>query len=219
LVGATPSLVDNHPHRLQPIAGRPSLSDPGFGVDPDVTRLYQDVVDPARARRAFVRSTFIRGLLPERVIDGTLPYFEHQGILNRVLWEGGRPLRQIEPLHRLLTETPLRTLPLWMLGSDYVKERIARMRDDGTGAAFYARGLSALASRDYPGAASAFEAAERRGLRGEAILPLRVYALCLAGRQEAAKALASAVRPQGEEERLFWQWIGPKFGVGPFSGG
>jgi hypothetical protein len=166
-----------------------------------------------------VRSTFIRGLLPERVIDGTLPYFEHQGILNRVLWEGGRPLRQIEPLHRLLTETPLRTLPLWMLGSDYVKERIARMRDDGTGAAFYARGLSALASRDYPGAASAFEAAERRGLRGEAILPLRVYALCLAGRQEAAKALASAVRPQGEEERLFWQWIGPKFGVGPFSGG
>jgi hypothetical protein len=39
--------------------------------------------------------------------------------------EGGRPLQQIEDLHALLTTTPLRTLPLWLLGSDDVKERIA----------------------------------------------------------------------------------------------
>jgi predicted membrane-bound spermidine synthase len=214
----TSPLDDDHPQRLRPVQGRPSLSDPGYGVDPAVTRLYDMVTDPARARQAFMTSPFIRDLWPGRVIEATLPYFDHQAILNRVLLEGGRPLRQIEHLHWLLTETPLRTLPLWVLGIDSVKEGIAHRRDDGTGAAQYARGLTALVDRDYVRAASAFSDAEQRGLRGETIRPLRVYALCLAGQVEAARQVAPVVRPQADEERHFWEWLAPRYGVGPFSG-
>ncbi len=215
----TPPLVDNHPQRLQPVPGRPSLSDPGYGVDPAVTKLYEAVLSPARAREAFATSPLIRHLWPEHLIEETLPFFDHQGILNNVFWEGGRPLRRIEDLDRLLTETPLRTLPLWILGSDDVKERIASHANDGTGAAEYARGLTALVARDYLGAASAFADSERRGLQGETIRPLTVYALCLAGRLETARELAHGTEPRGAEERHFWEWLGPRFGVGPFSGG
>ena len=212
-----PPLDDDHPQRLRPVPGRPSLSDPGYRVDPAVTQLYDTVTDPVRARQAFVTSPFIRALWPGRVIEATLPYFDHQAVLNRVMWEGGRPLRQIEHLHWLLTETPLRTLPLWVLGIDSVKEAIARRRDDGTGAAQYARGLTALVDRDYVRAASAFSDAEQRAMRGETLRPLRVYALCLAGEVETARRLAPAEQPQAAEERHFWEWLGLRFRVGPFS--
>jgi len=215
----TPPLDDDHPQRLQPDPGRPSLSDPGYGVDAAVTRLYQSVMDPARARQAFATSPFIRQLWPERVIEATLPFFDHQGILNTVLWDGGHPLRQIESLHRLLTETPLRTLPLWILGSDDIKERIAWHVNDGTGGAEYVRGLTALVARDYLRAESAFADSARRGLRGETIRPLRVYALCLAGRLDEARQLADGVKPGEADERHFWEWMGRRFGVGPFSAG
>jgi spermidine synthase len=219
LTAGMPPLDDNHPQRLQPVPGRPSLSDPGFGVDAAVTRLFQSVLDPSRARQAFASSPFIRQLWPEHLIDDTLPFFDHQGILNDVLWDGGRPLQQIEKLHWLLTETPLRTLPLWLLGSDDVKEGIAWHANDGTGAAEYSRGLAALVARDYPGAASAFADSDQRGLRGEAIRPLRVYALCLAGRLDAARQLAQGMQPGSAEERHFWEWLGRTFGVGPVIGG
>ncbi len=219
LTARTPPLVDNHPRRLEPVLGRPSLSDRRYGVDPAVTELYETVIDPTRARQAFATSEFIRHLWPETLIEATLPFFDHQRVLNRVLWEGGRPLRQIENLHWLLTETPLRTLPLWILGSDDVKQRIAWRGNDGTGAAEYARGLTALVARDYLRAAAAFADSQRQGLRGETIRPLQVYALCLAGRVDAAGQLAQGVQPREADERHFWEWLGPRFGVGPFSGG
>ena len=208
-------LDDDHPQRLLPVLGQPSLSDPGYGLDQTVTRLYRTVTDPARAREAFRRSPFIRRLWPARILDTTLPYFEHQDTLNQVLWEGGHPLPRIESLHRLLTETPLRTLPLWMMGSDDLKSAIAARRDDGSGGPIYARGLAALAARDYGGAAAAFGEAEARGLRGETLRPLRVYALCLAGQLEGAKALAVGERPQSVDERHFWDWLNRRFGVSP----
>ena len=152
--------TEPHPQRLRPVPSRPSLSDPRYGVDPAVTRMYEAVIDPARARQAFAASPFIRRLWPERVIDATLLYFDHQRMLNRVFWEGGRPLRQIEHLHWLLTETPLRTLPLWMLGSDETKQAIGEAGDEGSSATAYARGLRALVSRDYRRAAAYLGEAE-----------------------------------------------------------
>ena len=217
LTANIPALVDNHPRRLRPAPRAPSLSDPGYGSDPDVTELYDSVLDPARARAALAASDYMRRLWPAELIEAALPYFEHQRVLNRVMWDGGRPLAQIEDLHWLLTETPLRTLPLWILGSDDVKARIAAQHDDGTGAATYARGLTALARRDYPGAAADFGTAERQGLRGDAIRPLRVYALCLSGQIDAAEALARDLAVRTAEERHFWGWLGSRCGVGPLA--
>lgn len=208
LTSHSPTLDDNHPQRLRPSSEHPSLSDPGYGTDERVTRLYRSVMDPRRAREAFERSAFIRALWPQRVLDATLPYFEHQNTLNQVLFEGGRALGRIETLHAMLRTTPLRTLPLWVLGSDDVKAGIAARRDDGTGAAPYARGLTALATRDYLGASAAFAEADARGLRDETVLALRVYSLWAAGRGDEAKVLvATAAPPRTEDERVFFRWI------------
>jgi hypothetical protein len=210
-----PPLDDNHPQRLRPDARRPSLSDPGYGVDPRVTALYQSVVDTTRARDAFSKSTFVKRLWPERIAEATMPFFARQNEINQVFWEGGRPLAEIDSLHHVLTETPLRTLPLWMLGSDAVKERIAAMRDDGSGAVVYARGLTSLVDRDYLRAASAFAEAEQRGLADATVRALRVYALCLAGHIDLAKQLAPRELPAAGEVRRYWEWLGQRYTVGP----
>ncbi len=219
LTAGAPPLVDNHPRRLRPDPQAPSLSDPGYGSNPLVTELYDSVLDPMRARDALEASEYLRRLWPDGLIDATLPYFDHQRVLNRVMWDGGRPLAQIEDLHWLLTQTPLRTLPLWMLGSDDVRARIAARGDDGTGAAEYARGLTALARRDYPAAVDALASAERQGLVGETIRPLLVYALCLAGDRDAAAVLARDQTASTPEQQHFWTWLGSEFGVGPLTTG
>jgi hypothetical protein len=210
--GARP-LVDDYPHRLIPDPRHPSLSDPGYGRDAAVTAHYQTVLDPARAQRAFESSGLIRRVWPERLKAATLPYFEHQRTINTVLWDGGRPLRDVDTLHRLLTETPLRTLPLWMMNGDAATEAIARQRDDGSGGVMYVRGLTALANRDYPGAADAFAAAERRGVAEPAVRALRVFAMALSGKTDELGPLVPS-RPPDEENRRFWRWLRSKFGVG-----
>ena len=149
LVNRTPPLTDDFPQRLRPTASRASLSDPSYGDDASVRAAYEQVLDPGRARAAFATSPFIRRILPPAVIDGTLPFFDQQRIVNRVLWEGGKPLSQIEDLHTMLTRTSLRTLPLWILGSDAVKQRIGEESTERSGPTEYTRGLGALVARDY----------------------------------------------------------------------
>jgi hypothetical protein len=175
------------------------------------------VIDPARARAAFLDSAWVRTRLPPSLMDRMPPFFEQQRIVNRVFWEGGRPLRQIEDLHELLTTTRLVTLPLWVLGTDEVKQTIAGDATEDGGAVTYARGLSALAARDYSEAADLFAEAEAGGLQGAALRPLRVYALCAAQQLDEARALARGLAPRDPDEVHFWAWIGKQFGVGPFG--
>ena len=214
LAGGARPLVDDYPHRLVPDPHRPSLSDPGYGRDTAVTQLYERTLDPARARAAFESSPFVRRVWPERVIGATLPYFEHQRTINAVFWDAGRPVRDIETLHRLLTETPLRTLPLWVMGGDQATESIARRHDDGSGGVMYVRGVTALANRDYPGAAAAFAEAGRRGLSDPALRPMLAYSLTMARRGDEARRLVPA-QPADEDERRFWLWLKSKLGDGP----
>jgi hypothetical protein len=214
---ASPALTDDYPQRLRPIPGRLSLSDPRYGVDPAVAGLYQSVLDPDRTRRRFATSAFVRRMFPPALIGDTLPFFDQQRIINRVLLEGGKPLRLIEDLDSVLTRTSLRTLPLWILGSDDVKQRIGMMSDDGTGTMEYVRGVQSLAGREYAAAASAFAQAERRGFRGVTVRPLLVYALCKGGRLDEASGLTHGVTASSEDEAHFWKWLQTTFGVGPYN--
>jgi spermidine synthase len=206
LAAGAPPLADDYPHRLIPRLGHPSLSHPGYGRDPAVTAQYERALDPARAKTAFESSPLIRRAWPERVLAATVPYFEQQHAINGVFWNSGRPVRDIDRLHQLLTETPLRTLPLWVMGSDAVAEGIARRHDDGSGGVMYVRGLTSLANRDYPGAATAFTEAGRRGLSEPALRPMLAYALAMARRPAEARALVPA-QPADENERRFWLWL------------
>ncbi|MFN7915004.1 MAG: hypothetical protein U0Q55_06670 [Vicinamibacterales bacterium] len=204
----TPPLVDDFPQRLRPVKGRPSLSDPEYGRDPAVTRLYQSALDVNRARDAFRGSAFIRGFWPPELIERSLPFFDQQAAINRVYWEGGLPLRQIADLDAVLSTTTLRTLPLWILGSDEVKQQIAESAaSDVDGAVAYARGLRALSGRDYAGAAQWLATADQRGLRGTAVRPLFAYASLKAGRPDVALRLAANAQPSSDDERHFWEWI------------
>ena len=146
------------------------------------------------------------------LIVRTLGFFDEQRKINRVFWEGGQPLRLVDDLDAVLTHTSLRTLPLWMLGTDDVKQNIAMSSRNDAAAVEYARGARALAEHDYTGAAVAFTDAEQRGLRNAAVRALRAYALCRSGRVDEAAALApdSGTR-QSPDEAHFWKWLREEF--------
>jgi spermidine synthase len=210
----TPELVDDFPQRLVPAPSRASLSDPRYATDPSVASLFQAVIDPARARELFSTSPLIRRFWPEALRARTLPAFEYQRIINRVLWDGGKPLRQIEDLHFLLTRTPLRTLPLWVFGSDEIKQRIAETSDDRSGAAEYARALRAMTGHGYADAAGLFAETERRGFGGAQVHALHAYALCMAGRVDDARAMEPGARVTDADEEHFWEWLRPRIASG-----
>lgn len=213
LTALAPPLTDDFPHRIVPLPNRLSLSDPRYRDDASVVDLFQRVLDPARARNAFKVSRFIAGLWPQELAAATLPAFELQRIINRVLWDGGRPLQQIEDLHLVLTSTPLRTLPLWLLGSDEVTQRIAGTSGERSGPTEYTRGLGALAGRDFLRAAAYLSEAERRELHAPAVRPLLVYALCLAGDLSTARRLARGAPVGDADERHFWHWLHDVYGI------
>ena len=207
LTASTPPLTDDFPDRLRPVADRPSLSDPRYPRDAAVVAQYQRTLDPARARDAFARSAFIAQLWPLALRDATLGWFDVEGAINRVFWEGGQPLRLVADLDATLTRTPLRTLPLWILDSDAVKQRIAASGNDGTGTVEYLRGAQLLAARDYESAASYFGLAERRGLKSRTLRPLVAYALCRAGRRDLSRQVLTAIQPRDADERHFRDWM------------
>ncbi|MEQ1731532.1 MAG: hypothetical protein ABL982_24435, partial [Vicinamibacterales bacterium] len=208
LTRETPPLTDDFPQRLAPRPGRPSLSDPAYGTDESATRMYQSMLDVRRARDAFAASPFIRALWPAPLIERSLPYFETQAALNRVYWDGGLPLRQIDELHALLSTTTLRTLPLWILGSDEVKQRIAEgAGSENGGATEYARALRALSGRDWASAVRWFELAARGGMNGQTLRPMLAYALVRNGQEDQARQLAAAAQPADNDERHFWSWL------------
>ena len=213
LTRETPPLTDDFPHRLDPVRGRPSLSDPAYGTDESVTRIYQSMLDVRRARDAFAASPFIRALWPAPLIERSLPFFETQAALNRVYWEGGLPLRQIDELHAVLGTTTLRTLPLWILGSDAVKQRIAEGAEgDNGGATEYARALRALSGRDWAGAVQWFDRAARAGMNVQTLRPLLAYALVRNGQDDEARRLAAAARPADDDEQHAWAWLRSRIG-------
>jgi spermidine synthase len=218
LAAAAPALTDDFPHRLVPVPSRPSLSAPSYAIDRAQSERFQRVIDPARGHDAFLSSSFVRGLWPPDMIEQSAPFFAWQRLINRNFWEGGKPLMQIEDLHAALTQTTLRTLPLWILGSDDVKEEIAERSTTKNAETEYARGLRALAGRDYDGAAAAFLQTEQQGLRAPTIRALLVYSLCLANHLDEAHQFVRGLDVHNLEEQHFWEWMGKEFGIRPTSG-
>jgi predicted membrane-bound spermidine synthase len=213
LVTQAPALIDDFPQRLLPAFGRQAGADSSGQLD-RALRLFRSVLDTGRARRAFETSPLIRRLWPEPLAGRTLPFFDRQRVINRLMAEAANPLRHIEELHALLTETDLRRLPLWALGSNDVVQRIASDGDDGTGSVDYMLGVRALVARDNRAAADYFAAAERRGLRTISTRPLLAYALWRSGDPGAARRLVPAAGSLSDDERIFWSWMQMQFGMG-----
>jgi len=151
-------------------------------------------------------------LWPAELIAQSLPYFDIQATINRVMRDGPDPLGHIDELHRLLTQSSLRRPPLWALGSDDAQQEAADVVEDPTGMADYIHGIRALVARQYPAAVEAFALAEKSGLQLPTLRPLLAYTLCLSDQRDLARRLARAVPPPHGQEH-FWSWLDATFGL------
>jgi predicted membrane-bound spermidine synthase len=213
LTRRTPPLTDDRPRRLVSARAPAARVSSGILID-DAGGSFGEMLDPGRARQAFEHSPLVRRLWPEALIAKSGPFFVLQGVVNRVILEGANPLRHIAELTALLSQTDLRRLPLWALGSNDALQRAADAGDDGSGMVEYAMGERLLVARNYSAAATYLREAQRRGFQSLAVRPLEVYALCLAGNLQGARERVPATASADPEERLFWTWIRTHFGVG-----
>jgi len=204
-------LVDDWPQRAPAWA-------PGHwkGGMPDE---YAAIANERAARRAFERSPFIDRVLPDAVRQRALESFDTLQQQRWVLLHPGN--LRFDALHEVLTETDLETLPLWMMGSDADKQRIAAQRRSAgevSSRVDYELGVAALARRDYAEAADRFERVRasdfeepRLAMRG---LLYAVYARAMAGDPEGAARLAARIQPLDAPDRVMLaRFLEERFGI------
>jgi spermidine synthase len=181
----TPPLDDDHPGRLgtQVVGPRETLP------------LYRDWLDVEAARERFVASSLIEKLWPSKLRESSPAYFTWQQVVVDFLT--GRfqtPEKVLPTFDRIQSDSSLRTLPLWVLGSTRRAQDQARRAEEAgrVGPAIsYERALQAMAEGDYP---SAIDGLFGRRSTAKAWY-LRIYALYRADRiQEAREALARTPR-------------------------
>jgi spermidine synthase len=212
IAGDTPPLDDDHPKRLSnEIAGLAR-----------VTPVYRPWMNVGRARERFQRSRFVKRMWPASLRQASLAYFDHQAVINAYFL--GRPRPEGEPfpaLHRILTQSPLRSLVLWLARSSADHQRIVEraLAQGRRGAGLEnQRGAAALAERDYLRAAEHFAEAQRRGGRRRDLLHYRIYALCMAGHlDEAARLIQRSGIAAGSsaEDRRFYAFLTETFSSTP----
>lgn len=201
-------LVDDHPER----APRPSRIWRG------VPEAYAELLDAKRARARFARSSWVRERWPPRLREATLGFFDLRGLATEHQLRRQAPFRAAG-LVRVLRETRLHTLPLWLLGSSPLEQETverARARGERSSAIDYHLAVRALADRDWALAADRFDALPREPVQAPFQDPAHVLALCLAGRLEAAeKRLRELAREPGWGSRdpAWALWLRERFGL------
>jgi len=195
-------LRDDFPKRL--------VDDPPSAEDISAVRRWMDT---EHARRRFRTSPFIEKAWPKELRERTDRYFECEAIVDSIFFhEYGRPTilsRAIEPLHELLTETELETLPMWLL-STYADHLSVVDRRSGQGLrteSLPLLGARALGRRNFDRAARFFGSTKNSSDRSAF---LHAYAMAMAGHRDRA---AAAVRRQERshhpirEQRAPWSWL------------
>ena len=204
-VAGVPPLVDDRPARA-----------PVWHSFSEQRRIHPDYAElQITARARFEQSRFLERAWPREFREASLDFFETQRLARTYLG----PAQQAAPLgllHRVLTETDLTTLPLWMLGSDADRQRIARElseRGRSSSDIDFVLGLGALATRDYAAAARWLERREPLDLRNQRDR-FRVYALCMSGAcGEILEQLDSPESPPGDR-RIAPQLLDPHLRAG-----
>lgn len=204
-------LTDNYPQRI-------------FGKRSDVNEFTQtdleEVMIADGARDRFRGSRYVASLWPKSLIEKSLDYFGIQRIINDgfVHPDMSDTLRNIESLHQIHTKTSLRYPVLLIMGGpefpdiDRVLASVTPQEVEGSAETLYGLGVRALADRNFEKAASNFAAAQQRG-RMPFLSSYRVYALCMAGRIEEARKVASKDKSifAGESGSLYREWLRKTF--------
>jgi predicted membrane-bound spermidine synthase len=214
----TPPLVDDYPNRLTPALS--PLRD-------DRIRFFRPWMDVRKTRAAFGESALVSRLWPPALRQRSLEWFAAQGTINNglavspnaitdVLFGMEPPLGDMNALDELLTRTELRTLPMWLLGSSEQHQRIVdrRVREGRSDAAIdYHLGIRAMADRNYDSAAEYFRTVQEQRPTDVQVALRHIYALCLAGRTDAAHAVADSFpeRSRLVGVRAFWAFVALRF--------
>jgi hypothetical protein len=208
VTGETAPLVDDFPKRLAN-----TLVDGS-----KLQGIYSPWMDTAAARWRFRESGLMERVWPEPLRDATLDQFDHQRMINESetsRWSAQR----LDDLHAVLTETDLRTLVLWLLDARGDELRAVRraLARGGESRGHPARlAFGALADREYGVAADHLEAALENRSRDRKLMELRLYALCMAGRPDAATAVAreaSEWLPPDARQRWYREWMNETFAL------
>jgi predicted membrane-bound spermidine synthase len=190
-------LDDDHPYRLS--RQLPARMD----------EQYAGLLDPERTRQAFAHSEWIAALWPPGLRERTQSAFTTQIVLNRVTVLKGRlRLGGLPELKWALTQTTLRTLPLWLMSSGLAEQEIAARqaaagRTDLLIDQYW--GIKAMIGRDFRTAATRFAESERHGADAPYLRLWQALALCLAG--AADEALELARRSRTSDDASTWNWI------------
>jgi len=190
--GAAP-LTDDQPKRLSD-----ELFDLATGLP-----AYVPWLDTAQAQTRFERDPWIRALWPEELRTESLRYFPIQSEVHRMLIPTAeRPLDDTLPrLHALLTNTDLTALPLWLLGSNQLRQQAAE-RALAQGAVdplvHWELARGALSERDYTRATNHFEKGARiMGSIGPLVRALWFYSMFMAGDAASQRALIRQIEEAG----------------------
>jgi tetratricopeptide (TPR) repeat protein len=146
-------------------------------------------------RRAFSRSEFIERHWPPRLRDQTSAWFRIRRYAHQLFFGNqGEFLQRIPRLHQLLTETPLETHALWLLGTTTRRvecSRLAREAGNAEPEVDMALAADAMANRRFEEAAESYRNARLGRSDSRPALYLEIFALEMAGRHEAAGELAT----------------------------
>lgn len=197
-------LTDDRPKRL---------SDEWFDLEEGL-QSYVPWLDVTKARERFERDPWIGKVWPSELRGATLGYFPIQGqITVQLIPTVGRSLQATLPtVHSFLTNTQLTTLPLWMLGSNDLRQDAAHKaqaegRADALALWELARG--ALAERSYAKAAQLFgQGAQAAGSIDTNMRTLWFYALIMAGGPDSQRELLRQIEEAGPGA-LLEPWVLP----------
>ncbi|MBI4342185.1 MAG: fused MFS/spermidine synthase [Candidatus Omnitrophica bacterium] len=208
-------LHDDRPKRL---TDTPVLPD-------QATPVYLPWLQAVAARERFLHSELITRLWPPSMRQASAPFFATQGLIT---WRGleTSPDQEtiLRALHRVLTRSSLRTLPLWLLGSGPDQQRAAGAAEAAgrrSGELSYHLGARAMADRDYPRAADYFRESQAQGLDHPIVLAHRLLTLCMAGRAAEAHALWTQGRASPQADALTpgaLRFLSEAFGAQGFGG-
>jgi predicted membrane-bound spermidine synthase len=210
-------VTDNHPSRISNDLVEEAKHVP----------LYAAVMDEGDRVARFKESPFIAQVWPPEIAALTPPYFRYEGMIKGYFTLGVYPpmdpVFPIEAVDEVLANSPLETLPLWLLGTDRDIQRNAQRLAPPDAVkldAEFELSLGRLAQRDYAGALQILEGSMSRGGKASVVrLSVLLYLLAKNGRTDDARNLIASLDIEKTPEiREFVDWFGKKYGAGKPAG-
>jgi spermidine synthase len=205
-----PPLTDNFPKRLENEV--PLIA--------DLMPTYLGWMETKETRARFVASSWIADTWPSELREATLPYFRWQEDWNG--WGNGMLKRlnsygQTKLVHQLLTETPLKILPLVYLGTTPKSLSLAtnageQWASDSRVAANL--GVGAMVDGRYDEAAIVFAELQASNPQNPAWIRYRLLALCIGGQRDQAAALIADLPDASRVgSPSYWTWYEEMYGL------